>query len=399
MREQNAMIIANPGIDCKKEINISWHTGLDNKGSYLEYREIGEKDWKKVFPTISKVDCFNNVYSVDKNRNDIREEVIFLHCKVYLKNLKVNTNYEYRIDSSEERHYFKTSPKDEFSFIWISDFHSYPPAFNRLENASNMIDKISLKHQNADFVFCSGDSIAWGGSYSFWKEFYNIPSIKKYMWANTLGNHDYMSRAYEKNTSDYFKEVNNFPKNGYKGEIGVCYYFKYGNSLFIVMHNEHMGVNEPFNENVEKAINWVEKVIKNNPAKHIFLCQHYQWINGVNGRDRAFGYERWKTICDKYHIELAIAANDHTYIRTYPIFADEIVENGTVYMQCPSSDGDRGVDLEEPMSYPNKKIAFRYATGLNTIAGIFVEVKNNTIKTILYDRDMNIVDENIIKSE
>ena len=77
---------------------------------------------------------------------------------------------------------------------------------------------------------------------------------------------------------------------------------------------------------------------------------------------------------------MAIAANDHTYIRTYPIFADEIVENGTVYMQCPSSDGDRGVDLEEPMSYPNKKIAFRYATGLNTIAGIFVEVKNNTIK-------------------
>ena len=131
MREQNAMIIANPGIDCKKEINISWHTGLDNKGSYLEYREIGEKDWKKVFPTISKVDCFNNVYSVDKNRNDIREEVIFLHCKVYLKNLKVNTNYEYRIDSSEERHYFKTSPKAEFSFIWISDFHSYPPAVNR----------------------------------------------------------------------------------------------------------------------------------------------------------------------------------------------------------------------------------------------------------------------------
>lgn len=396
MNSKSTMIIANPGIDCKREINISWHTCLDNINSFLEYREVGKETWNKVFPTISKVDCFNNVYSVDKNRNDIREEAVFLHCKVYLKKLKLDTNYEYRIDGDTELYYFKTSPKNEFSFIWISDFHSYPPAANRLKNASDMVDRIAQANPKADFVFCSGDSIAWGGSYSFWKEFYSIPSIKKYMWANTLGNHDYMSRAYEKNTSAYFKEVNNFPKNGYKGEMGVCYYFKYGNSLFIVMHNEHMGVNEPFNEEVNKAITWVEKTINNNPAKHIFLCQHYQWINGVNGRDRVFGYERWKKICDKYHIELAIAANDHTYMRTHPIYEDKINDFGTVYMQCPSSDGDRGVDIENPMSIPNEKIAYRYATGLNTIAGIFVEVKDDSIITILYDRNMNIIDKCII---
>ena len=81
--------------------------------------------------------------------------------------------------------------------------------------------------KNTDFVFCSGDAIAWGGSYSFWDQFTKIPSIKKYMWGNVLGNHDFMSRAYQKNTSEYFKEVHYFPENSYEGEFGVSYFFKY----------------------------------------------------------------------------------------------------------------------------------------------------------------------------
>lgn len=395
---KSTMIIANPGINCQKEINISWHTDLENINSYLEYRKKGETTWCKVFPKVSKVSCFDNVYSIDLERNDIYERKVFLHCKVNLKKLEVDTKYEYQIDGESEIYEFKTSPKDEFSFIWISDFHTYILAPDRLNNASDMIEKIALKHPKADFVFCSGDSIAWGGSYSFWESFYQIPSIKKYMWSNTLGNHDYMSRGYKKCSSRYFKEVNNFPKNSFKGEMGVCYYFKYGTSLFIVIHNEHMGVSEAINEKVEAAINWIEKVIKNNPSEHIFLCQHYQWINGVDGKDRVFGYERWKSLCDKYHIELAIAANDHTYLRTYPVYQDKIDERGTVYMQCPSSDFERGQELKDLIA-PNSKIAYRYAKGRATKGGIYVEVKKDFIKTTLYDNDMNIVDSCVIKQK
>ena len=150
-------------------------------------------------------------------------------------------------------------------------------------------------------------------------------------------------------------------------------------------------------EEVEKAYEWVEKVINDNPSEHIFLCQHYQWINGVTGNDMSFGYKRWKDICDKYHIDLAIAANDHTYLRTYPIYQDEINNKGTVYMQCPSCDGERGVDINPEIN--NHKVAFRYANGARTIAGIYVEVKGDYIYTTLYDENLNAIDSCIMNNK
>jgi len=390
MKKEINMIITNPSENCNNSMNISYHTTLDNTDTFILYRKKYSKTWKKAVLVINKVDVFDNVYSINLDRTDNYERVIFLHCKVTLENLEEDTTYFYKVDGNDEVYSFKTAPKKDFSFIWISDFHTYPICFNRLKNASNLIDKMSKKHNNSDFVFCSGDAIAWGGSYSFWDEFTKIPSIKKYMWANILGNHDYMSRAYQKNTSEYFKEVHNFPENSFHGEFGVCYFFKYAKSLFIVMHNEHMGVGQIVTEEVEKAYEWVEKVINDNPSEHIFLCQHYQWINGVTGNDMSFGYKRWKDICDKYHIDLAIAANDHTYLKTYPIYKDEINNKGTVYMQCPSCDGERGVDINPEIN--NHKVAYRYANGARTIAGIYVEVKGDFIYTTLYDEKLNTID-------
>lgn len=393
MEKLITMVIANPGENCQNEMNISYHTNVGNKTSFIWYRKKYTRIWYKAYPKMKEIDVFNNVYSINMDRTDKYENIVFLHCQVSLRNLEPNSIYIYRVEGDDKEYTFKTAPKDEFSFIWISDFHTYPLSPKRLQNASKLINRIGKKHK-ADFVFCSGDAIAWGGSYPFWEQFYEIPSIRKYMWANTLGNHDYMSRGYKKNTSEYFKETNYFPENGFDGEVGVCYFFKYANTLFIVLHNEHMGVYDVVNDEVIKAQKWVEEVIQNNPSEYIFLCQHYQWINGVNGKDRKFGYERWKDICDKYHIDLAIAANDHTYMKTYPIFRDEINENGTIYMQCPSCDGDRGESINPEIDNP--KVSFRYGIGLKMIAGIYVEVKNDYVSTVLYDKNMNIIDSCII---
>ena len=67
-------------------------------------------------------------------------------------------------------------------------------------------------------------------------------------------------------------------------------------------------------------------------------------------------------------------------------------------MQCPSCDGERGQSLEE-MTEVNPKIAFRYATGSDTIGGIYVKVGREFVETTLYDRDMNVVDSCKIKKK
>lgn len=387
------MIITNPGEDCQNSMNVSWHSKVDFNDNYLMYHKKYQKTWKKVYPKSHYVDVFDKVYSITKKRKDFYQDVKFMHHEITLENLEENTYYSYKVNGCGKVYTFKTAPKKNFSFLWFSDFHAYPPCFNRLKRAQKLLSDMDNLHPKSDFVFCSGDAIAWGGSYKFWEDFYDIPEIKKFMFVNVLGNHDYMSRGYLKDTSDYFMEVNNSPKNSYEGEYGVTYFFKYANVLFIVFHNEHMGVGEnEKKEEIEKAYNFLEKTIKENPADYIFLCQHYQWINGVNGRDRTFGYLRWKELCDKYHIDLALSANDHTYLRTYPVYHGEIKEGGTVYMQCPSCDGERGVELEKEMTFKNDKIAYRYATGGDTIGGIIVEVMEDKVKTTFYDRNMQPLD-------
>lgn len=391
-----SMVITNPAENCHNSMNVSWHSNLDFIDNYIEYHKKYSNKWIKVYPESHKVEVFDNVYTISKKRKDFYQKVKFLHHEVTLTNLEEECIYYYRINGFKKIYSFKTSPKSNFSFLWFSDFHAYPPAPKRLENAQNILTNMAKKHSDYDFILCTGDTVAWGGSYKFWLDAYNIKEFKTKMLVNVLGNHDHMSRGYLKDTSDYFKEVNNFPKNSYPGEEGITYFFKYGDTLFIVFHNEHMGVGDgEKKEEIKKGYDFLEKTIKENPSKHIVLLQHYQWINGTNGRERTFGYLRWKDLCDKYHIDLALSANDHTYIRTYPMYHDEVNESGTVYMQCPSCDGERGVDLEE-VSELNPKLAHRYATGRDTVAALYVSIQDDYIETILYDRDMNIVDQNKI---
>ena len=66
-----------------------------------------------------------------------------------------------------------------------------------------------------------------------------------------------MSRNYEL-TNQYFRNTSYYPENGYDGEKGVCYHFRYGNALFIMLNNENMHSDE----NLAKAQNWVKMAAK-----------------------------------------------------------------------------------------------------------------------------------------
>lgn len=224
---------------------------------------------------------------------------------------------------------------------------------------------------------------------------YEKDLVKNYMWVNVLGNHDFMSRANLKNTSDYFKSTNYFPHNGYKNEIGSSYYFYYGNILFIILNSEAMGFVLNSDE-VQTCLNWIETILENNKDKKAIICQHYDWFQGVTGSSRKFGYLRYKELFDKYHVTLAMANNNHIYIRTYPLYQDEIKTSGTVYIQSPSADNERGQVCEE-LAYNQNIIAKRFSEGNQTIGIIVVKVNEEKIIITLYDRNIKVIDEATIK--
>ena len=387
-------VIANPGESATHSVRINWHTDLNCGKSYCVYTKRSDINWEQARKTKAKQElctAYDSLFSKKASGEDFYENVRFLRNTVELKNLEPATEYMYRCGMGEtgKVRYFKTAPlSGEWSAAIISDFHAYTPLPKRVESAMKMMNTLE-KCNSGDFdlVLHLGDICAWGGSYSFWRDLYSQSHFSKYMWAGVNGNHDNMDRKSTRLSNDYFRYANNNPENGYKGEKGVCYYFKYGNALFIMLNSESMRSEE----GLAAAQTWVKKTIKSNPSKFTIVMEHYQWFFATDGRTSQ--YERWSNLFDEYGVDLAISGNNHIYARTNALYkgAETDGSKGTVYIQTPSSDNERGQELKEWTD--NKDlIKFRWSEGSQTVGGILLKATDNKIRLTLYDRHGKALD-------
>src|SRR5690606_28175237 len=126
--------------------------------------------------------------------------------------------------------------------------------------------------------------------YSFWKVLLEQPFVSDYLFADVIGNHDWMIRG-KGGSNEFFRITHHNPTNGYPGQEGVCYWFIYGDVLFLTFNNEVMRTSD---EAVAAAQAWAADVIKKQQGryKRIFIAQHYQWFDGRNGKSS--WYDRWK---------------------------------------------------------------------------------------------------------
>ena len=248
----------------------------------------------------------------------------------------------------------------------------------------NMISTLISKNHGVDFILSTGDDVAYGGSYNFWKGLFTKDHYRDYMWVTMNGNHDNMDMTDTKNTPAYFRDTHNNPQNGYVGQEGVSYWFKYSNVLWIVLNTEDL--NNAVQ--VPKAQEWAAEVIRRNPSQYIFVAQHYHWFNGNTGAYNANGFTRWNAFFDKWAVDFAFAGHDHIYVRTHKLFnqqASTDPNKGTVYLQAVSSDGDRGVTMNDTLSSNAEKIAYRWTNGVSTVGGSVVTVNEKGLKISLYD--------------
>lgn len=413
-----------PGEDCSNEMIISW--GADTSvQSWLLWSKASDKGWKRAKrenPIWYRTEIYNGKSSKRANNENFFEDVIFNKCRVKLSGLEPNTTYKYMIISSPAgrgtstststgsstatsgtgtstsastgAYTFKTAGAKEWSACIISDFHNYSPIPGRLEAADKMIGKIKEYDPSMDWVLHLGDICAWGGSYSFWKNLYGMQWFRDYMWAGVNGNHDNMSRKYEL-TNEYFRNSSAYPLNGYPGEMGVCYWFKYGEALFIMLNNESMRTQE----GLEDAQEWFKSVIKSNPSKYIIVCEHYQWFFGTDGADSQIA--RWSQLFDKYGVDLALAGNNHIYVRTNALYNKEETDGsrGTVYIQTPSSDNERGQAMKPELTHNKEIIKCRWTEGLKTVGAMSIKVFPTHMELALLDRNGTVIDTATVKAK
>lgn len=403
-------IIANPGANASNEIRLNWHTNLGSGDSYIVYTKKSDKNWKKAIRARADQELctvFDSIYSKKPSGENFYEDVRFMRNTIALLGLKQDTEYKYKLSSEKnfpdssysnknsEIHYFKTAPKSEkWDMGIISDMHVYTPLPNRQIVAMEMIQQLEKQNKKPfDMMLHVGDMSAWGGSYSFWPTLYADSTFSRYVWAGVNGNHDNMTRL-NAQSNKFFRSVNNNPINGYTGEIGVSYYFIYGDALFVMLNNEAM----KSAEELAKAQDWTREVIKSNPAKYVIVLSHYQWFMGNDGKSSQ--YNRWAALFDEYGVDLAISGNNHIYVRTNALYADQETDGskGTVYIQTPSSDNERGRSLDEQL-YNKDLIKLRWSEGSKTVGALIMKANKKHLTLTLYDRNGNAMDQVSIKSK
>ena len=376
----------NPAEDCNTAMNINYHLPSGGGGSCVYYTLKSDTAWasKKVaFPESENENtAFTQLNAVGEN---------LVQVNVTLKNLTPGTEYMYYVECGtvkSKTYYFKTGSQ-YFNFVWTSDFHAYYADARRLNAATaNIHECIEKLRGNVDFIFSTGDVVAHGGTYQWWEQLFGIDWIQYYMFANTLGNHDWMTKV-GTNVSNgashiFFSACHNNPKNGYSGQENVCYYFYYGDALFVCLNTEEFS---------QAQYNWCEEVLKNSDAQYKFLFQHYQMFNKAGGFNSA-GYTRWHDLCDKYDVDVAFSGNSHVYVRSKQLYGGAVSSSetkGTVYMVAPSSDGERG---EDPVALTSNvdKIAKSWAGGSNQVANSIVQVTENGISIQLINKGGEVLD-------
>ena len=389
-------VTTSPAENTKRGMNISWATDKSISNATLEITRTSDAEWKN-----SRMEVFNgeycttfdNQYSKHPNGKNFYEDVKINKYNAFAGKLRKNTGYKYRIiagGDTSDVHYFKSSGRKNWEACIISDFHAYAPLYGRTEAAMKMISTVEKYDKPFDWVLHLGDITAWGGCYSFWQQLYEEEPFKNYMWAGVNGNHDNMTRTNKGNTNKFFRDVAAYPLNGYEGELGVCYFFKYGDVLFIMLNNENMRSQE----GLEAAQQWVRKVVKENPARYKVVCEHYQWFFGASGKDSQ--YARWSELFDELGISLALAGNNHIYVSTHPLYNGEVVDpgQGTVYIQTTSSDNERGseCDYTKAPEHNPDKIKFRWSEGAKTVSAMHMKVTRRKMTITLLNRNGQILD-------
>ena len=388
---QVSTVIANPGENAATEININWHSPQAEGYGTIYYAPADSPKAMRQSARAQQELCtaFDSMYSKSPAGENFYEFPHFVRNTVQLKDLRPATLYSYTLDGDTAVRHFRTAPSEgAFRAAIISDFHSYAPLPGRREAAMAMLDTLeSINGAPFDLTIHLGDVCAWGGSYSFWQILYDEPHFRNNTWAGLNGNHDNMDRTNTKNSNQFFRNTNAVPLNGYEGEEGVCYFFRYGDVLFVVLNSESMRSDE----GLEKARQWVKQVVADNPATWVIVMEHYQWFFGESGRDSQ--YPRWCDTFDELGVDIALGANNHRYASTHPLRGGKVVapDEGTVYVQTPSSDNERGVGIDS-LAYNADKIKARWSEGPNTVGAMIMDVAPERITLTLYDRTGTPID-------
>ena len=364
-------IIAGPYLQhvTQTTLSIMWETDspCDSKVAYGQARVL-EKP-KEGEP---KPDAPLDRQAVSKPLKTIHE--------ITLDNLEVQTDYFYRVESSDETGQtvqsdilaFQTAVRDDsaFSFVAMGDTRTYPDRFEK-------ICKLAWA-ERPNFVIHMGDVVSNGQNKQEWIDEFLAPAkilMQQVPLYVAIGNH-------ERNADWYYKYVSYPSPENY-------YSFDFGNAHFTIIDN--------YSDCSEGSVQyqWLLKDLASTDKKWKFVAHHAPPFSsdsndyGDTARELSRrGDPRTQHLIplyEKYGVDIVWCGHIHTYERTWPIYQGKVDQNkGVIYIQA----GGGAAELEEfapTRSYFTAKLARRWQYCL-------INIHKETFQMMTYDIDGNLFD-------
>ncbi|BBM83023.1 purple acid phosphatase family protein [Candidatus Uabimicrobium amorphum] len=313
--EKPDQIVLTWSDDPKTTQTIQWRTNTKVSKGVVAY---WKKDTEKIIHTPAKTNTLTTKYIVN--------DPVCLRHTATLKNLQPDTTYMYKVGNGNESNWsgvaqFTTAPSKvkPFSFVYMGD------AQNGLDFWGKLLKKAFEERPDADFYIMAGDLINRGDERWDWDHFFfnckNIYDRKTLVPA--IGNHEDYGNSGPWLYLQLFTLFENGPQTIEKER---AYSFTYSNTLFIVLDT---------NVDPETQVAWLEEQLKTSNATWKIVVYHHPAYSSAIGRDNKKIRNLWTPLFDKYHVDMALQGHDHSYLRTYPMFAEKRVKtakDGTYYV-------------------------------------------------------------------
>lgn len=332
-----------PGADAT-QLNFAWYSDVDSKAE-PKVKIVYGKNAKnnEEFGGRQELVETKQIGEDEEDTNGVPDTISgkYYSNKVTVTGLKENTTYYYQVCTGKDQkgndvwsdlQKFSTKDTDEFSFLYVGDpqigastgqtnsdgeamADSNYAARNDGYNWNKVLNGAVKNHPDVSFMVSAGDQVNASTNETQYASYLSAEALTSLPVATTIGNHDSTSAQY----SYHYNNPNTEEMDATGATAaGTDYYYRYGNTLFIVLdtNNHNCAIHEA---NIKTAI-------ENNQDATWRVVTFHQDIYG-SGYDHSDSdgivlRTQLTPLMDKYDIDVVLQGHDHTYSRTYQLTSD-----------------------------------------------------------------------------
>lgn len=278
---------------------VTWRTDTTGSKAVAQIAEAGDG------PQFVK-DARDVAAATERFKSDLGEAH---YHSVKFEGLKPATIYAYRVGDGfnwSEWNHFRTALAGPapLTFLYVGD------AQNDIWSLwSRLVRTGYAEAPKANFIIHAGDLVNRSLRDAEWGEWHQAAG-----WINRSlvsipvpGNHEYPGEASKKALTPQWRPQFTLPENGVKGLEETCYYVDIQGVRIVALNS---------NERQKEQVEWLDKLLADNPNAWTVLAFHHPIFSAAKGRDNKALRELWQPVFDKHAVDLVLTGHDHTYARS-----------------------------------------------------------------------------------